>query len=167
MTAIDILLGGILAYGAVKGIWKGLFSELASLVSLLVGIYIAVKFSGIVGNMLSDESSRTVSIFAFLITFIAVVVGITLLAKVFTTIADFSGLGIFNRIGGGVLGLLKMVVILSVALHFFQKINSSNWFAEEKTLQGSLFYYPVLKVSNAIFPTLEEWFAEYKEETVQ
>ena len=46
MTGIDLILGGILLYGLIKGLWKGLFIELASLVSLLLGIYLAIKFSG-------------------------------------------------------------------------------------------------------------------------
>ncbi|MNK21310.1 colicin V production protein [compost metagenome] len=164
MTGIDIVLGGLLLYGLVKGLWKGLFSELASLVSLLVGIYVAVKFSGFVGKMLEGHvnNPKYISITAFAITFIAVVIGIILLAKVFTKLADFSGLGLINRIMGGFFGFLKMVLILSVSLNFFLKINSNNLFAEKETLDNSLFFNPILKVSNTIFPVLEEWFKEYK-----
>lgn len=164
MTGIDIILGGLLLYSIVKGLWKGLFAELASLLSLLVGIYVAVKFSGLVGKMLEGhvDNPKYISITAFTITFIAVVVGIILLAKVFTKLADFSGLGLVNRLLGGFFGLLKMILILSVSLNFFMKLNSSNALAEKKTLDDSLFFYPILKVSNTIFPVLEEWFKEYK-----
>lgn len=164
MTGIDIILGGLLLYGIVKGLWKGLFAELASLLSLLAGIYVAVKFSGLVGKMLEGhvDNPKYISIVAFTITFIAVVVGIVLLAKVFTKLADFSGLGLVNRLLGGFFGLLKMILILSVSLNFFMKLNSSNVLAEKKTLDDSLFFYPILKVSNTIFPVLEEWFKEYK-----
>lgn len=165
MTGIDILLGALLGYGLVKGIWKGLFVELASLVALLAGIFIAVKFSVVVGDTIADEPSRTASITAFIITFILVVVAITLLAKMFTKLADFAGLGLLNRLLGGLFGFLKSVLILSVLLNFFLKINSGNAFAEQETLDDSLFFYPVLSVSNYIFPSLEEWFAEYKHET--
>lgn len=167
MTSIDIALGALLAYGLVKGIWKGLFVELASLVALLAGIFIAVKFSIVVGDAITDEPSSTASVTAFIITFIIVVVAITLLAKVFTKLADFAGLGLINRLLGGLFGFLKMVMILSVLLNFFLKINSSNAFAEPKTLDNSVFFYPVLSVSNYIFPSLEEWFEEYKEETTE
>ena len=165
MSGIDLFLGAILAYGLIKGIWKGLFVELASLLSLLAGIFIAVKFSAVVGQIISDESSKTVSIIAFLITFIIVVVGIMLLAKVFTKLADFAGMGLLNRILGGLFGFLRIVLLLSVALNFFLRINSNNLFAEKETLEQSLFFQPVLDVSNYIFPSLEEWFSEYKNET--
>ena len=167
MTGIDIVLGAFLAYGLVKGIWKGLFAELASLIALLAGIFIAVRLSMVVGGAISEEPSRTTSIIAFVITFTIVIVAITLLAKVFTRLADFAGLGLFNRLLGGLFGLLKMIMILSVLLNFFIKINSSNAFAEEKTLNDSMFFYPVLSVSNYIFPSLEEWFTNYKEEATE
>lgn len=167
MTGIDIVLGALLAYGLVKGIWKGLFVELASLIALLAGIFIAVKFSLVIGDAISDEPSRTASVTAFIITFIIVVVAITLLAKVFTGLADFAGLGLINRLLGGVFGFLKMVMVLSVLLNFFLKVNTSSAFAEQKTLDDSVFFYPVLSVSNYIFPSLEEWFTEYKEETTE
>ena len=48
------------------------------------------------------------------------------------------------------------------AMDLFQKINFNNTFAEKKTLDDSLFYNPILKVSESIFPVFEEWFAELK-----
>jgi membrane protein required for colicin V production len=165
MTGLDILLLCFLGFGVFNGLRKGLFVELASLVSLLLGIYIAIKFSGAVGHFFDGhlpEDPKTAAITAFIITFIAVVVGITLLAKVLTKIADFSGLGLLNRVLGGFFGLLRMVLMLSVLLTFFVKINFDNTFASKETLDKSMFFNPIVKVSNIIFPTLEEWFLEAK-----
>ena len=164
MTVIDLILGGLLLYGLVKGLWKGLFAELAGLVSLLIGLFIAIKFSGFAGNVLEGHvtwNPRYIKITAFAITFIAVVAAILVLGKVFTRLASFAALGWLNRLLGGLFGFLKMALILSVSLNFFLKINSNNTFAEQKTLEDSFFFYPVLKVSNTIFPVLEEWFAEF------
>ena len=163
MTGIDLILGGILLYGLIKGLWKGLFIELASLVSLLLGIYLAIKFSGVIGNMFDSQlpdDPKNAAIIAFIITFLAVVIGITLLAKVFTKIADFSGLGLLNRLLGGFFGLLKTALILSVALNFFLRINTGNTIAKKETLDGSTFFYPLLQMSDLIFPVLEDWFRD-------
>lgn len=161
MTFLDIILFCFLVWGVINGLRKGLFVELASLVSLLLGIYVAIKFSGAVGHYLDGslpEDPKTAAITAFIITFIAVVVGITLLAKVLTKIADFSGLGLMNRILGAFFGLLRMILVLSVVLTLFVKINFNNTFASQETLDKSMFFNPILKVSNMIFPTLKEWF---------
>jgi membrane protein required for colicin V production len=165
MELIDIILGGILLYGLINGYRKGLFVELASLVSLVLGIYLAIKFSGYVGKMFDSQlpdNPKHAAIIAFILTFIAVVVCIMLLAKVFTKIADFTGLGLPNRLLGALFGCIRIILILSVALNFFVKINSNNTFAKKETLEKSIFFYPVLSVSKLIFPVLEEWFAEYK-----
>lgn len=163
MTGIDLILGGILLYGLIKGLWKGLFIELASLVSLLLGIYLAIKFSGVVGNLFGSQlpdDPGNAAIIAFVITFLAVVIGITLLAKAFTKIADFSGLGLVNRVLGGFFGLLKTALILSVALNFFLKLNTGNTIAKKETLDRSALFYPLLEMSDLIFPVLEEWFRD-------
>lgn len=162
MTFLDIILFCFLVWGVINGLRKGLFVELASLVSLLLGIYIAIKFSGAVGHYLDGslpENPKTAAITAFIITFIAVVVGITLLAKVLTKIADFSGLGLMNRVLGAFFGLLRMILVLSVLLTLFVKINFNNTFASQETLDKSIFFNPILKVSNMIFPTLKEVFS--------
>lgn len=167
MTWIDILLGGLLAYGCGKGLWKGLVSELTSTVSLFVGIFVAIKFSGYVAPFFSgniNEYPKHAAIVAFIITFIAVVAAATILSRIVTNLADFSGMGILNRLLGGLFGGIKMILILTVMLHFFLKANSNNFFAEQKTLDDSLFFNPILKVSNLIFPTLEEWFDDYNKD---
>lgn len=161
MTGLDIILLCFLVFGVINGLRKGLFVELASLISLVLGIYLAIKFSGAVGHFLDGslpDDPKTAAITAFIITFIAVVVGITLLAKFLTKIADFSGLGLLNRILGGFFGLLRMILMLSVLLHFFVKINFDNTLASQETLDKSIFFNPILKVSNIVFPMLEEWF---------
>lgn len=165
MALPDILIGGLLLYGFIRGLWKGLFTELAALVSLLLGFYIAVKFSGYVGEIIANNVSwepKYVKITAFAITFILVVVGVILLAKVFTKLASFAMLGWLNRLLGGVFGFIKWALIISVLLNFFVQINRNYTFAEKETLDDSWFFYPILKISNTVYPVLEEWFATYK-----
>jgi len=161
MTGIDIVLAGLLLYGAVNGFRKGLTVELASLISLIAGIWIAIKFSGVVGGYFDGhlpDDPKNAAIAAFIITFIAVVAGIYVLAKTFTKIADLTGLGFFNRILGSFFGLWRMGIIVAVLLNFFLKFNySANWIDNE-TLRESYLFYPLLEISDVIFPVLERWF---------
>lgn len=167
MSGLDIILGGILIYGIGRGLWKGLFVELASLVSLVIGIYIAIHFSylvrDIIGGWVESWSPKNIEIVSFALTFILVVVAIILSAKFFTKIADFASLGWLNRLAGGVFGLFKMVLMLSVVLNLFQKINYNNLFMEKETADQSLFFNPILQVSATIFPMIEEWFTPKSE----
>jgi membrane protein required for colicin V production len=160
MGIIDIVLGVLIAYGIFKGIRNGLIVELASLVSFFVGIYIAVKFSNIVGVFIGD--SKTAKIFAFILTFILVVVGIFLLAKIVSKVASALFLGIINRIGGAIFGGLKTALILGVILSLFQKINLNDALVSKETQENSVFFIPILKTSEYMLPVLTEWFVGLK-----
>lgn len=165
MGFLDILLGGLLLYGFIRGIWNGLFVELASFVSLIIGIYVAIKFSHLMKAIIVGHvswSPQTIQIAAFIITFILVVVGISFLAKFLTTVANFASLGLVNKLVGGFFGLFKTILILSIILNFFQKMNSNNTFAKKETLENSMFFYPIQKISAAIYPSIEDWFSDLK-----
>lgn len=167
MGILDIILGGFIIYGIIRGAWNGFFVELASFVSLILGIYIAIKFSFLTQAVIEGHvswSPKTVQIVAFLLTFVLVVVGVSMLGKVFTTLANFASLGIMNKIGGGFFGLLKTVLILSVSLHFFHKFNERTGLVSKETLIESVFYYPTLEISGLIYPAFENWFMKLKEE---
>lgn len=165
MGFLDIILGGLLGYALYKGIKNGLFAEIASLVSLLAGIYFAIKFSSIIKGMLSGFISwnpHTVQVTAFVLTFIVVVVAIYLLGKFFTGIADFAHLGWINKIGGGFFRVLKTILIIGVVFSVFEKINYKNFIAKKETLNNSLFYNPIQKTAGFLFPSIEKWYGDLK-----
>lgn len=165
MSFLDIILGSLLAFGVYKGLRNGLFVELASLVSLLLGIYVAVKFSTFTAKSLSSFvhwNPKTIQIIAFLITFVAVVIGISFLAKILTKMASFAYLGWINKLGGSGFRLLKTVLILGVFLNLFEKINFNNTFAKKETLDKSLFYRPIQKTADFVFPAIQKGFQELK-----
>ena len=165
MSFLDIVLGVILVIGIFKGIRNGLFVELASLISLILGIYIAIKFSSLAKVMLSGFvhwNPKTIQIVAFIITFLIVVVGISLLAKFLTSVANFAQLGVINNLGGGFFRLLKTILILSIFLNLFEKINFNNTFAKKETLNKSLFYRPIQISAGFIYPSIEKWAEDLK-----
>jgi membrane protein required for colicin V production len=161
MSFLDVVLGVLLAFALYKGIRNGLFVELASLVSLIVGIYFAIKFSSFIKGMLAGFvhwSPQTIQIIAFLFTFILVVIGITLLGKFLTGIADLAFLGWLNKLGGGFFRVLKTVLILGIVFTVFEKINYHNFIAKKETLDKSLFYNPIQKTARFMYPSIEKWY---------
>ncbi|HQK41331.1 MAG TPA: CvpA family protein, partial [Flavobacterium alvei] len=165
MSFLDIILGALLVIALFKGIKNGLFVELASLVSLVLGIYLAIKFSFLARIMLSaitHWNPKTIQITAFIITFLLVVIGISLLAKFLTSVADFAFLGVMNKLGGGFFRLLKTILIISIFLNLFEKINFNNTFAKKETLDNSLFYRPIQKTAGFIYPSIEKWYEDLK-----
>lgn len=167
MGFFDIVLGGLLIYALFKGMKNGLFVELASLISLVLGIYIAIKFSNIVRTVVENHvswSPKYIEIIAFGLTFIAVVIAIHLLAKILTGIMDFAFLGWINKGAGGFFSVVKTVLLLSIVFNLFQKININNMLVKEETFNNSTFYNPIQETSKLIYPKLQTWYDDFKKE---
>ncbi|GAA4279423.1 CvpA family protein [Aquimarina mytili] len=157
MNYIDIILGILLLWGLIKGLSKGLFASLASLLALVIGIYIAVHFSHIVGDYLQqyvDWQEGAMKLAAFALTFILVVVLVSLAGKLLTKIADYAALGILNKILGAAFGVLKMAFIASVLIIFIDAINRNITIIKEETLESSLLYNPVRKLAPMVLPNI-------------
>ena len=157
MNIFDIVIAALLIFGFVRGIMKGLFVEVASLVALIGGVYGAINFSYFIGDYLEKTvswSTEYVSLVAFAGTFVIIIIVISLLGKVFTKLADFAALGIINKIFGGIFGALKIGLILSVVFIFFGKMNDTIPFIKKETLEESILYGPVKIIAPTIFPSI-------------
>ena len=167
MSFIDIIFAVLLSFAVYKGLKNGLFVEVASLIALIAGIYLAIKFSHLMGAILGDTfaswNPKYIEITAFIITFLLVVIGIHLSAKILTKLADFAFLGWINKIAGVIFSLLKTILALSVVLFIFEKININNMLLSKETQENSIFYNPIQNISKAIYPTIEGWYTEISE----
>lgn len=167
MSFFDIIVAVLLGYSLYKGIKNGLFVEVASFISLLLGIYLAIKFSSLMSEMISKHVSwnpTNIQITAFILVFILVVIGVYFLAKILTGIADFAMLGWMNKLGGGFFRVLKTILILSIFIALFEKINFNNTFVKKETLDTTIFYNPVKKVASFVYPSIEKWYETFKKE---
>ena len=157
MSIIDIVLGALLLFGLIRGGMKGLFVEIASLLALVLGVYGAIHFSSFAADFLQskvDWNEKTLNIVAFAITFVIIVLTISLAGKALTKLADFAALGILNKLLGGVFGALKIGLILSVLLMVFNKLNKTLPFIETQDLEDSVLYEPVKSLAPMVFPNL-------------
>lgn len=159
MNVLDIILAALILFGLVRGLMKGLFVEIASLVALVAGVYGAIHFSNFAATFLTDKTDwdeKTVNIAAFATTFVIIVLAIALAGKALTKLADFAALGIANKILGGLFGGLKTAVILSVVLTVFDSMNRAIPLTDDETIENSALYHPVKSLVPMIFPIILE-----------
>jgi len=158
---LDLVLGLILLYATAKGFFNGFMAELASLLSIVIGIYAAFYLSEFFRGVFetrTDWNSNIVFILSFGIPFLLAVIGVTILAKTIAAMMSLAGLGLANRLGGAFLGLLKMIVITGVILNIFHQINDDASFAAHESLERSWFYEPIRKVGASVYPMVRKWF---------
>lgn len=161
MNVLDIVLGILLLYGLIKGAMKGLFIELASLIAIIASIYGATHFSDYIGNYLSiyiNWPSKYIKIIAFAITFIAILILVSLLGRALTKIAKFAALGILNKLLGAIFGFLKMAFIASAVIMFIGPLNRGLNIMKQETINGSILYGRVAKFAPLVLPKIMKEF---------
>ncbi len=154
MNYVDIILLLPLLYGAYKGFSKGLIIEIATLLGLVLGVFIAIKYSGYTEEFLRDFlniSSKYLSYIALGITFLVVVILIYLLGKMLTKLVDMVSLGLVNKLLGTVLGAAKYFVILCVILLIADALDDKFHFMNEEVKKNSLLYNPFLTFAQQMY----------------
>lgn len=167
MNFLDIILGLMLIWGLFRGLSNGLFVEIASIIALIAGLYGAIHFSYITGDYLSNTMQwdyNYMNLIAFIITFILIVIVVSLAGKFLTKIADFAMLGFLNKIAGGLFGALKVAVILGALLIFMERSNRSFAFVKQETLDSSKLYEPIKEIGALVFSKVLRVAVEDREE---
>lgn len=106
MNYIDIVILLFLLYGAFRGFSKGLIIEVATLAGLILGVFIAIRYSPFTEGILKDFlniTSRYLSYIALAVTFLLVVIAVYLLGKMLTRLVDIISLGLVNKLLGTLL----------------------------------------------------------------
>jgi len=166
MAVIDIILAVLLIYGLYKGFTKGFFVEITGLASLLVGLYGAIHFSYFIGDWLKTKvewDAKYIQIVAFALTFIAILIIVSLIGKMLTKIINEAQLGLLNKLAGAAFGVAKFALILSVILNLFNKLNNTITFVEKETLDNTILYNRVSEFAPMIFPSIMNQVENLKE----
>jgi membrane protein required for colicin V production len=155
MTTIDIIFAVVALLAVIKGYQRGLIVGVFSLVAIIVGLAVAMKFSSIAASFLADQfhlKGPWLPLVSFLILLIGVVLLIRLGANALEETVKAIMLGWLNKLAGIALYLFIFSMVFSVVLFYAEKYN----LIEAQTLASSI-VYPYLK---PIAPTVIDGFAK-------
>ncbi len=157
-----ILLVMILVWGVFTGIRKGFIFQITALLSLVLGTYLAYCFAPALGTAIApyvDWQCNVLNIISFIIIFIAVfsVLYFTgfIIRKMMSAVV---GPGI-DKILGAVFSTLKTVLILGLLIQMFDALNCTLGLISQETMDESLVYVWIKKISGAVFPYLKSLIA--------
>lgn len=154
---IDIIVLLFLLWGAYRGFSKGLIIEVATLLGLVFGVYVAIKYSSYTEDILVDFlniSSRYISYIALAVTFVLVAIVVYIIGKLLTKLIDIISLGLINKLLGTILGVAKYFVVVCVLLMVIDALNIKFQFLSEETQQKSLLFYPFLNFAQKIYNSI-------------
>jgi len=155
MSTADIALLVFILIGAYTGYRQGFLLELFSLLGILLGVLGGFKLMGWAMVLLADRfnvDQKVLPYFAFGIVFIGIVIVVSLIGRMIKLSVDKSFLGRVDEAAGAVLGMVKTVFMLSVALWLLDslKVNMEPW------NRGSWLYPKVA----AFAPALANWIGK-------
>lgn len=121
MNTFDIILSAIFGYCLVRGLFRGLIKELASIIGVFSGFYAAYTYYPEVARMLADWISNTayLNIVSFLIIFCIIFIIISIIGIIIKYLLNIVFLGWVDRLFGAIFGMIKAVLIASVLLIAF------------------------------------------------
>lgn len=160
MNYIDIILVILLLLGAINGFQKGLIVGLASLAALVLGIWGAFEFSNITTQFLIENFNvhwQHLKLISLIITFFGIVILVHIVGNVVNKMVEAAMLGILNRLAGLVFGVLKSMLVLSILLVVFDRIDKDVHIISQEKKGDSRLYRPIRNLAPSIFPFIEEW----------
>jgi membrane protein required for colicin V production len=116
MHAFDILIVTILAYGLIRGVFRGLVREISSIIGVLGGFYAAYTYYPYVAKSISMwiANPAYLNIFSYMAIFSVVVMIVAILAVVIKYLLNIAYLGWVDRICGALFGMLKGLLVCCV-----------------------------------------------------
>ena len=159
MNWIDIVICIPLLWGIWRGFTKGLVIEVASLIALGLGIWGGIHLSDYTANFLVSEwgwETEYMPIVAFALTFLLIVVGIFLGARLLEKVVDMVALKLANKVAGAVFGMLKVGLILSILLIVVESIDSKFEVLPQDQKSESYLYGPIMTAATVIIPGFKE-----------
>ena len=158
--AIDVLFLIFLLLAIIRGLRHGFIIAVVSAVAWIIGIAAAIKLSAVVatyGKSHMHLPPRWLPVLAFLLVFLAVVLGLRAIAKLIEKAVDLAMMGWANKLFGVLLYAFLYIATLSVLLFYAVQVH----LLSPHTLSASV-TYPYIRPLGLItideFGTFIPWF---------
>ena len=117
MNPFDMAIVVVLGYCIIRGIFRGLIREVASIAGLVAGFYVAYSYHPAVAPLFSKWMTEPAyqNIVSFILLFCIVFLVIVLSGMLLRVLIRLVLLGMVDRIFGSLFGALKAVLIVSFA----------------------------------------------------
>jgi membrane protein required for colicin V production len=124
----DAIVLGITIILAIKGFLNGFVKEIAGLIGLVGGFYLASKFYHMAGvyidkNLFEIKNKSAVDLVGFIAVFVGVWLSCVFLGFLVNKILTISSLGFFDRILGFIFAGAKFFVLISIIVYFLYRFD--------------------------------------------
>jgi membrane protein required for colicin V production len=157
MNILDVIIIIILAFGFIRGLFRGFVLELSGLIGIIISIYIAKYYSSpfirLVEYLFKPEQEIS-PVIGFILTFLLALLIFHFVAIAIDKFVNLIALGWLNKILGGLLAFIKYLLIISVFINVFDWANDQLQLVKEPDNNHSKYYAPIKKIVPCILPFL-------------
>jgi len=159
MSTLDIIILVALIPFLIQGVKKGFVSQLAALLSVVIGIWLAFRISTPVCEYLRPYihvSDSILHAIGFVLILVVVILVLNLIGSAIQKLLKVAMLGWLDKLLGIALALVKGLILLGVIVLLFESLNSSLEIVTEEQLSSSILYGPLRDTVHEVFPYFKE-----------
>jgi membrane protein required for colicin V production len=149
MNSLDLFFLVIIIIFFLRGLFRGLAFELISLIGLILGYLIAITYLNILSALILKYipalPTAAANIISFAIIFIITNIILRFVANVLTRTLKYAMLGWLNRLLGGLFGIMKSLIVLSIIVFLISLVPALDGILKMFGL-GDSFIFPLLKI---------------------
>jgi membrane protein required for colicin V production len=158
MNYLDLSFLTLITFVTIRGLFRGLITELMVLVAIVFGFIAATLFHPVLQDKIveffPDIPIAAAKVGAFVTIFLAINLVVRLLSKTLNTIATFTFLQPVNKVAGALFAFTKVTLILSVLLNGIILFPGSDYLMYKMGKDESYLYEPIRKFA----PFLKDLF---------
>ena len=159
MGVIDIIILVFIGIGVLQGLMKGSLKQLAVIVGLIAGLLLARALFGMLAEQLAPVLGTSITvaqILSFILVWVAVPLGCSLIASVLTKALEAINLGWLNRLFGALLGSIKVMLLVGLAIYVLEYIDPKSEMVSKTTKSASLLYSPMKEFADMFLPAIKD-----------
>ncbi|WP_294080395.1 CvpA family protein [Proteiniphilum sp. UBA5384] len=157
MNWFDLTVGILLLIAFINGYRKGLVIQLVGLATIILAAVFGSRFAKIILpelNRLIDLSPEVARVLSFILAFVAIAVGLSLIGRLLQRFIEAVFLSFINRLFGAIIAAGTMMVFLSIILNLVLILDSDKQVINRKIREEAFFFERVEAVVPAIIPYL-------------
>lgn len=159
MNTVDIIILVCFIPAIIRGIGKGFIEQAIALISIILGAWLAFKFSSVASAWLQpylDLSETVLHVVSFALIVLVVVIVLFLLGRLLAGIVKLVMLGWLDRLLGLVFAIVKAALVVGLLIILFDTVNVKFELVDSGVLDASVIYGPLKDIAYTIFPYLKE-----------
>lgn len=165
MNSIDVFILVIAGLGALQGIFKGFILSITSLLGLILGYYLSLRFAWYIESLLRSSThinSHLLHLLAFVLCYALVIILMYIIGKSLQKMLELTPLGCVNRVAGALFGMFKGLLLVSALIYVLEIADKSGVLIKPETKEASYFYKPIASLIPSLVPQVKKGLESWK-----